>query len=128
MRKYDGASCEPLPLQLPPGVKEIEVAFHDECCFHANDQKKSAWLTDSEQLLRQKSRGRLVHVSDFIVQDRGRIRLTDEQIAAQEKLPQSERLESFDARTIIYPGKNGDKYWDMTQLLEQVSGGAQSPH
>lgn len=49
MQKYDGVSCEPLPLHLPPGVKEIEVAFHDECCFHANDQKKSAWLTDSER-------------------------------------------------------------------------------
>lgn len=123
MRKYEDENCLPLPLNLPPGVREIVAAFHDESCFHANDQKKRLWLTDSQQILRQKSRGRLVHVSDFIVEDRGRIFLNEAEVKAQMSLDQSERLESFDARTIIYPGKNGDGYWDMKQLLEQVSSG-----
>ena len=31
------------------------------------------------------------------------------------------RLPSFDARRIIYPGANGDAWWDMPQLIAQVS-------
>ena len=31
------------------------------------------------------------------------------------------RLPSFDARRIIYPGANGDPWWDMLQLIAQVS-------
>ena len=30
-------------------------------------------------------------------------------------------MPSFDARRIIYPGANGDAWWDMPQLLAQVS-------
>ncbi|KIO33209.1 hypothetical protein M407DRAFT_65838 [Tulasnella calospora MUT 4182] len=110
MRKYDGETCVPLPLDLPPGAREIVAAFHDESCFHANDRKKQLWLTESQQVLRQKSRGRLVHASDFIAE-----------VKTQMSLHESEQLESFDARTIIHPGKNGDGYWDMKQLLEQVN-------
>lgn len=63
-------------------------------------------------------------MSDFIVEDRGRIFLNETEVKAQMSLDESERLKSFDACTIIHPGKNGDGYWDMKQLLDQVSSGS----
>ena len=33
----------------------------------------------------------------------------------------SYRLPRFDARQIIYPGANHDPWWDMSQLIAQVS-------
>ncbi|KAF8607403.1 hypothetical protein BDV93DRAFT_591655 [Ceratobasidium sp. AG-I] len=117
---YSDKECEPLPLKLPTGTSQIIPVFHDECCFHANDQSTSSWIMEGETLLRQKGRGRLVHVSDFIVETSGRLSLTEEQIAQQKALPESERLGAWDARKIIYPGKNQDAYWDMPQLIEQV--------
>lgn len=62
-------------------------------------------------------------MSDFIVEDRGRIFLNETEVKAQMSVDESERLKSFDARTIIHPRKNGDGYWDMKQLLDQVSSG-----
>lgn len=120
IRKYDDTTNEPLPLHLKPGEKELIIVFHDESCFHSNDLQSSCWLKDGQQELRRKSRGRLVHVSDFIVEQTGRLSLDDTAIAAQQELPPEQRLSVTDARKIIYPGKNADPYWNMDQLISQV--------
>jgi hypothetical protein len=137
-------------------------------------------MKPGEQPLRDKSRGRVIHVSDFILERDGRLVLTDEEREAQAKLPvrpsppsstpnpppaelqqdpntkksrkkkaadpaakpsqvrsfteledewkpppppapfTSYRLNTFDARKIIYPGANHDPWWDMPQLIAQV--------
>jgi hypothetical protein len=66
-------------------------------------------LREGEVLLQCKSRGRLIHVSDFINEATGRLvlRNADGEI-------------ELDARRIIYPGSNGDAWWDHEQLLAQV--------
>ena len=87
--------------------------FHDETCFHANDQAASLWMRDGEQPLRNKSRGRIVHVSDFILEHCGRLKLTEDELAKSD-------ITVSDARKIIYPGANYDKWWDMPQLIDQV--------
>lgn len=67
------------------------------------------WLRKDEQPLRKKGRGRLIHVSDLINPETGRLVLQnpDGSIAR-------------DARKIIYPGSNGDAWWDCEQLLTQM--------
>lgn len=35
------------PPDLAPGEREIVALFHDECCFHANDFKSSAWYVST---------------------------------------------------------------------------------
>jgi hypothetical protein len=45
------------------------------------------WMREGEQPLRQKSRGRIVHVSDFIFEHGGRLVLTPEEMEAQLSLP-----------------------------------------
>jgi hypothetical protein len=44
-------------------------------------------MRDGEQPLRGKSRGRLVHVSDFIIEHSGRLCLDEAEIKVQERLP-----------------------------------------
>lgn len=43
MVQYHGPNLEQKPPTLKPGEKQIIAMFHDECSFHANDYKKSAW-------------------------------------------------------------------------------------
>jgi hypothetical protein len=189
----EGVMVEKPPV-LKPGEKETHVIAHDEVCFHVNDLSRTEWVAGGKQPLRQKGRGRIVHVSDFIIERTGRLCLTESEREAQTKLPcapdvapkrsvggsvetpdlpvkkildgkvrkerkkketlpnkPSEptgtsakgrtfaensdwspnavsvtgegpyRLPSFDARRIIYPGANGDPWWDMPQLIAQVS-------
>ena len=66
-------------------------------------------MCDGQQILMKKGRGRLIHVSDFINEHDGRL------IAHG---PNGEIVK--EARKIIYPGANGDKYWDCEQLIMQV--------
>lgn len=122
VRYEDKENKEPVHPNLPPGVKLHIGVAHDESGFHVNDLKKSGWLSESQQVLRKKGRGRLLHVSDFIVEATGRLALNEEQVAANNAKPPEERLEVTDARRIIYPGKNTDPYWNLSQLMEQVSG------
>lgn len=56
-----------------------------------------------------KSRGRLIHISDFIEEVNGRLVVRDDTGNILKE-----------ARTIIYPGANGDPYWDCLQLIDQV--------
>ena len=56
---------------LKPGDRECHVIAHDEACFHANDLSRVEWVAGREQPLRQKGRGRIVHVSDFIIERTG---------------------------------------------------------
>lgn len=175
---YDGPELIEIAPLLLNGQKIHYPIFHDETCVHANDQANFVWMREGEQPLRDKSRGRIVHVSDFIVEHCGRLLLTAVEIEAQMKLPlrplppsenpplppgnqptttkgrakkakntkkagidgrnytdhqnewipppppapfKSYRLSSFDARRIIYPGANYDPWWDMPQLIAQVS-------
>ncbi|KAJ7834295.1 hypothetical protein B0H13DRAFT_223307 [Mycena leptocephala] len=89
--KYEGESLEENAPSLKDGEKIHYVIAHDECCVHANDQVNFEWMREGEQPLRNKSRGRIVHVSDFILEQCGRLRLNNAEIAAQLLLPKNHR-------------------------------------
>lgn len=192
-----------IPPTLQPGEKIHFPIFHDECCVHANDQCMYVWAQEGEQPLRNKARGRIVHISDFIIEHGGgRLCLWEFEKEEQWKLPKpptpptldsapppssqdsspiaaettagssnsapskktkkvpstrkkassgskakkatppgrrtlddpaawvlppppapftAYQIPSFDARRIIYPGANYDPWWDMSQLIAQVS-------
>lgn len=109
MAKYEGVELTYTPPALNNGEKEVILLFHDECCFQANDQHSHAWLHDGEPPLRKKSRGCLIHVSDFLNPENGRLILRG---------TSGDIIE--DAHKIIYPGSKGDPWWDTEQLLAQV--------
>jgi len=112
---------------LAPGETEVIALFHDESSFHANEYKASAWsanflplysssltrfpsrLEVGQTILQKKSRGRLIHISDFITQEGGRLVTRD----SGGKIVR-------DARKVIFPGAQGDPWWDTAQLLVQM--------
>lgn len=57
----------------------------------------------------KKGRGRIIHVSDFIDEELGRLIVRDE----------NGRIVR-DARKVIFPGSRGDPWWDTEQLLAQL--------
>ena len=66
-------------------------------------------LRRDERVLWRKGKGRIIHVSDFINEEDGRLikRNADGEIIE-------------DARKIIYPGSGGDAWWTHEDLLKQV--------
>ncbi|EFP88340.2 uncharacterized protein PGTG_14424 [Puccinia graminis f. sp. tritici CRL 75-36-700-3] len=112
-------------------MKETIFVFHDESTIHAKERPKSSWLLPgtTEILLefslkfhqiRSKNTGRLIHISDFILETSGRLELSDIEFQSSQHDGGTKPV-SADAATVIYPGSNGDPWWDMEQLCEQVS-------
>jgi len=58
----------------------------------------------------KKGRGHLIHVSDFVEEENGRLIIHDEDGNVVK-----------DAHCITYPGSHGDAWWDHAQLLVQVN-------
>ncbi|PCH35242.1 hypothetical protein WOLCODRAFT_36273, partial [Wolfiporia cocos MD-104 SS10] len=92
MTHYNGPQLTPVKPELAPGMREV-----------------IALLRQDDVVLRKKGQGRLIHVSDFILEATGRLVYTD---------PQTGVIDN--ARQIIYPGSNGDAWWDTAQLIAQV--------
>jgi hypothetical protein len=73
-----------------------------------------------QQLIWKKGAGCMVHILDFIYETIGWLKLSDELIKEQLKLPEELHLPSVEACKIIYPGKGLDIWWDLPQLLQQI--------
>ncbi|KZT63123.1 hypothetical protein DAEQUDRAFT_680923 [Daedalea quercina L-15889] len=95
--------------QLMPGEERIIPLFQDESSLHAREYKANVWLCVGEQKLMKKGRSRIIHVSDFVEEENGRLVIHDEHGNIVK-----------DAQRINYPGSNGDPWWDHIQLLSQV--------
>ncbi|EFP80427.2 uncharacterized protein PGTG_06383 [Puccinia graminis f. sp. tritici CRL 75-36-700-3] len=90
--------------------RETVFIYHDESTVHTKERPGVAWLLPGTSEIRSKNSGRLIHISDFILETTGRLTSL-----ATDNTP------SIDAATIIYPGSTGDKWWDMQQLCNQVT-------
>ena len=109
MARYEGPELKRVAPNLAPGEREIIPNFHDESTFHANEESRSAWLQKDEQPLRKKGRGKLIHASAFINPETGRLIYVDSSGYIR------------DSMKIIYPGSQGDAWWDTDQLLAQMA-------
>lgn len=117
MPQFEGDNLE---IRIDPLLEEDEkihvLVTHDETIFHANDGRKSGWAPKNEQPLRKKGQGSSIHVSDFLCETSGRLCLHNEQNSSR-----NETNIEHEARVIIHPGKNRDGYWNIEQLIKQVS-------
>ncbi|KAI7954431.1 hypothetical protein MJO28_004831 [Puccinia striiformis f. sp. tritici] len=100
--------------------RETVFIFHDKSTIHSKERPRQAWLLPGTTELRSKNVGQLIHISDFILETTGRLCLSSVQFEDSQSRG-GETPESPDAATIIYPGANKDKWWDMEQLCHQVS-------
>ena len=110
MASYDDKTLERILPTLLPGEKEHILLVQDETVFHTNEYRRRMWITQDQQPIWKKGGGRVIHVSDFICETIGHVKLSEEQICAQLKLPAELRLAMFEARKIIYPGKGFDAW------------------
>jgi hypothetical protein len=109
MARYEGPKLRHVAPNLAPGECEIVPNFHNESTFHANEESRSAWLRKDEQPLRKKGRGKLIYASAFINPETGRLIYIDKTGSI------------CDSMKIIYPGSQGDAWWDTDQLLVQMA-------
>lgn len=93
-------------------ARETVFIFHDESTVHSNERPKTSWLLPCTTDFRTKSPGRLIHISDFILESTGRLVIPPDS---------AHNLSVTDAACIIYPGKNADPWWDMNQLCSQLT-------
>ena len=120
MAAYADGTLDRISLMLNPSEKEHILVVQDESIFHTNEYRRRSWLGQNQQPIRKKGHGWVVHVSDFISETIGWIKLPDDQIADQLKLPDEQCLPAFEAQKITYPGKGFDSWWDLPQLTDQV--------
>lgn len=121
MSTYDDVTLERIfPTQLGPGESELILLYQDECIFNVNEGPRRRWLQSGQQPLKKKGNGRAIHISGWICETSGHLRLSEEQIEAQKSLPKDLQLTVTESRKIIYPGKNHDAWWDLAQLMEQL--------
>jgi hypothetical protein len=108
------------------GQNNIEhvVVVHDESTIHSNDYDGNYyWLKEGKQVLKKKGCGRLIMISAFLCECYGLLALTDEMVAENEKMAAELCLAITDSTTVIYPDNKagGNSYWNMQQMIEQVS-------
>ncbi|CAG8742286.1 333_t:CDS:2 [Cetraspora pellucida] len=63
--------------KLPHSVRKIVPVTYDETPFYANDGMYKVWGSKNESMLRNKSQGLSMHVSDFICQSIGCLKLSE---------------------------------------------------
>ncbi|KAF8588139.1 hypothetical protein K439DRAFT_1658713 [Ramaria rubella] len=113
MIRFEGPQLKWVEPTLLPGECILIAEFHDESCCQQNEFKTSAWVQKGEQILQKKGQGRLIHISDFIEEVNGCLVSFN-----------NDGMVEKSACKVIFPGANGDPYWDCAQLIEQVKSAA----
>ena len=86
--------------------------FHDESTFNANDDESLQWGRSDSQIIRPKSRGSGIMVSDFITVNDGYLCLTQAEYDVKKQT---------DPRTLLEYGESRDGYWTGAKFMRQMS-------
>ncbi|KAI8327525.1 hypothetical protein BC941DRAFT_364787 [Chlamydoabsidia padenii] len=89
--------------ELASQEKKLVMVTHDESTFYANDGKQSIWVKDGESIIRNKSPGLSIMVSEF-------------QYACHDTM----RHNGKTSRTFFYAGVNRPGYWTHVEFSEQL--------
>ena len=97
--------------------KRLVMIYHDESSFHANEGQTWQWAEEDKQMLRPKSHGRGLMISDFIEEHGGYLQLAEEEHEiAKISMPNIPKK----AREIFKFGAQGDGYWNNELFIKQV--------
>jgi len=98
----------------------LHIPIHqEETIARSNELRRRVWAKDGKTPLRKKGQGKSQHISAFATELTGTLKLTREQVEAQKKISETQRVPE-DSREIIYPGKNSDGWWNAERLINQV--------
>ena len=90
------------------------VFFHDESIFNANEDQHYQWGKKGEYMLRPKSKGTGIMVSDFVDQIHGYLSLTKEEHSEAVKADPSIKKQ---ARLLLEYGENRDGYFTSEKFM-----------
>ena len=106
MESYSGDDEEIVtPPSLHSGQKQIVMVTHDESTFYANDGKQQIWIAEGETVLRKKTSGQSIMVSEF-------------QCACHGTMRQSP---AWTSRTLFEAGGNREKWWTHEHMTRQLT-------
>ena len=109
----------PSDLQCPPPDKlnKTIIIFHDESTFQANDDQPTLWAEKSTHVMRPKSKGSGIMVSDFIEEKGGYLALTQEQYDRVKVQDPSARMY---AHELLEYGESREGYWTSDKFMNQI--------
>lgn len=93
------------------------VIFHDESIYHVNEDQSSFWGDKSTHVLRPKSKGAGIMVSDFIEEKGGFLGLTFQDF---EEAKKEDPRFPFQARQFLEYGEGREGYWTSEYFMKQM--------
>jgi len=109
----------PSDFHSPPQnvVDKTIIFFHDETTFQSNDDQKTFWGTKGTTVMRPKSKGSGIMISDFIDEKNGFLRLTQEEY---DRAKQTDPNIWMEARASLEYGENREGYWNSERFMNQI--------
>ena len=92
------------------------IIFHDESIFCSNEDQSTQWGFTEDHFVRPKSKGSGIMVSDFINEEDGYLRLSDEFEEARQLFPNIRK----EARELLEYGGSKEGYWNSERFLGQM--------
>lgn len=114
----DAKKALPADIPAPTGnVDKTVVIFHDESTFQANDDQPTLWAEKGTSVMRPKSKGSGIMVSDFIDEKNGYLALTQEEYdRAKIEDPKAKMY----ARQLLEYGESKEGYWTLDKFMLQI--------
>jgi len=109
----------PDDIESPPAERREKnvFIFHDETTFNANEDEGLQWGTPDSQLIRPKSRGSGIMVSDFVTEKDGFLCLTEEEYRAAKRNNPNIKMS---ARKLLEYGESREGYWTSDKFMKQM--------
>ena len=104
----------------PPPLEHREktvIFFHDESTFQSNEYQSLQWGLKGSKMMKPKSRGAGIMLSDFIDEYSGFLAFTDEEYERAKTMNPSAKKYS---RAFLEYGENREVYWTRDKFMEQM--------
>ena len=101
----------------PEIIEKTVFLFHDETTFQANEDQTTVWAPKGTKIIRPKSKGSGIMVSDFICEQSGYLCLTDDEY---ERAKVSDPTIKKHARQWLEYGEAKEGYWTSDKFMKQI--------
>ena len=101
----------------PNVIDKTVFLFHDETTFQANEDQPTVWAPKGTKVIRPKSKGSGIMISDFICEQSGYLALTDDEY---EQAKQRDPTIKKHARQWLEYGEAKEGYWTSDKFMKQI--------
>ena len=101
----------------PEVLDKTVLLFHEETTFQANDDQRTLWAEKDTNVMRPKSKGSGIMVSDFLSERDGYLALTEDEYKKAKQMDPSIRKY---ARQQLEYGEAKEGYWTSEKFMDQI--------